>query len=77
MLGFIVLAVYVYKKTIYTCPKQDNKNFLKVENALRLSASKTIYVLKAGNEKFLIDLLSLLLKVNIINVLHSFILLQL
>ncbi len=54
MLGFIVLAVYVYKKTIYTCPKQDNKNFLKVENALRLSASKTIYVLKAGNEKFLI-----------------------
>lgn len=54
MIGFIVIALYVYKKSMYSGLKSVNKDFLKVENALRLSASKTIYVLKAGNEKFLI-----------------------
>ncbi len=54
MIGFIVIAVYIYKKTMYTGAAQGDKNYLKIENALRLSASKTVYVLKAGSEKFLI-----------------------
>lgn len=31
-----------------------NKNELDIENALNLSPRKTIYIVKAGNEKFLI-----------------------
>ncbi len=54
MLGFITLAVFVYKKSLNFNTEQTDKNFLKVENSLRLNASKTIYVIKAGNEKFLI-----------------------
>ncbi len=54
MIGFIAIAVFIYKKSIYTASNQGDKEYLKVENALRLSASKTIYVLKAGREKFLI-----------------------
>ena len=54
MLGFIVLAVFVYKKSLNFNSIKGSKEFLSVENALRLSASKTIYVIKAGEEKFLI-----------------------
>ncbi|MCD7780131.1 MAG: flagellar biosynthetic protein FliO [Candidatus Gastranaerophilales bacterium] len=54
MIGFIALALFVYKKSMYSASVSKDKDFLKVENSLRLSAAKTIYVLKAGDEKFLI-----------------------
>ena len=54
MIGFIVMALFVYKKSINIKSGSKNKEFLQVENSLRLSATKTIYVIKAGNEKFLI-----------------------
>lgn len=54
MIGFLVMVVFIYKKTMYSQAVVKNKNLLSVENALRLSATKTIYVIKAGNEKFLI-----------------------
>lgn len=54
MVGFLALAIFVYKKTAYSTASAQNKDFLKVENTLRLSATKTVYVIKAGNEKFLI-----------------------
>lgn len=54
MIGFITLALIIYKKSVNINTGTMNKDFLKVENLLRLSASKTIYVIKAGNEKFLI-----------------------
>ena len=54
MVGFIAMAVFVYKKAMYSAPSAKNKEFLAVENSLRLSATKTVYVIKAGNEKFLI-----------------------
>ena len=54
MVGDLALAIYVYKKTAYSTANTPNKDFLKVENTLRLSATKTVYVIKAGNEKFLI-----------------------
>ncbi len=55
MVGFITMAVFVYKKAMYSSsPSSRNKEFLSVENSMRLSATKTVYVIKAGNEKFLI-----------------------
>ncbi len=54
MIGFIALALFIYKKSMYSASDCKNKDFLRVENSLRLSAAKTIYVLKAGSEKFLI-----------------------
>ncbi len=54
MIGFIVMALFVYKKSININSGGKNKEFLQVENSLRLSATKTVYVIKAGKEKFLI-----------------------
>ncbi len=54
MIGFFVLAVWVYKKSVYSNTASKDKGFLNIENMLRLSPTKTIYVIKAGNEKFLI-----------------------
>ena len=55
MTGFIVLALYVYKKTMYMNKRGTAKeSYLSVENALRLTPGKVVYVLKAGNERFLI-----------------------
>ncbi len=54
MIGFIALALFIYKKSVYSGNVSKNKEFLQVENTLRLSAAKTVYVIKAGNEKFLI-----------------------
>ena len=54
MIGFLALAIFVYKKTAYPNANTQNKDFLQVENSLRLSATKTVYVIKAGKEKFLI-----------------------
>lgn len=54
MIGFIVMALFIYKKTGYNNQRSADKNFLKVENLLKLSASKSIYVIKAGEERFLI-----------------------
>ena len=54
MIGFIVIALFVYKKSVYTPQNSRNKGFLKVESVLKLSPSKTVYVISAGEEKFLI-----------------------
>lgn len=54
MIGFIVIALFVYKKSVCASQTVANRNNLKVENSLRLSATKTVYVIKAGEEKFLI-----------------------
>lgn len=54
MIGFIVMVLFVYKKTVYSQADNLNKNFLKVENVLKLSPTKTVYVIKAGTERFLV-----------------------
>ncbi|MCD7878905.1 MAG: flagellar biosynthetic protein FliO [Candidatus Gastranaerophilales bacterium] len=54
MIGFIVLALYIYKKSVYTPFNNKNKDFLSIENNLKLSPTKAIYVLKAGKERFLV-----------------------
>ena len=54
MVGMIGLCMFVFKKTMVNpkCAQKDNG--LSVENALNLSQRKTLYVVKAGEEKFLI-----------------------
>lgn len=54
MTGFIAAVLFIYKKSMIMKTSADKRDFLKVENFLRLSPSKTLYVIKAGREKFLI-----------------------
>lgn len=54
MVGAILVCFIVYKKTLPGSRGAKNNNYLKIENALNLSQRKTLYVVKAGNEKFLI-----------------------
>lgn len=54
MVGVICLCLIVYKKTFLDVKAGVTPDFLKVENSLNLSARKTIYVIKAGDEKFLV-----------------------
>ena len=53
MVGVIMLAVMAFKITT-TPSKKGNSKFLQVQETLSLSPRKTIYVISAGNEKFLI-----------------------
>lgn len=54
MIGFIVLILYVYKKAMNTPVDAKNREYLNVENMLRLSPTKNIYIIKAGTERFLV-----------------------
>lgn len=54
IMGFFVMLLLVYKKAINPDKMLNKKNFLKVENTLKLSPVKSIYVIKAGNERFLV-----------------------
>lgn len=54
MVGIICLCLLVYKKSFIDIGDKAKPDFLRVENSLNLSARKTIYVIKAGDEKFLV-----------------------
>ncbi len=54
MIGFMVIVFFIYKKSMYINADNKDKNFLRVENTLKLAPAKTLYVIKAGGEKFLI-----------------------
>ena len=54
MIGFIVMVLFIYKKSICMPNENRNRRFLKVENTLRLAPTKTVYVIKAGSERFLV-----------------------
>ena len=54
MVGFIVLMLFVYKKAMYTPANAKNREYLNVENVLKLSPTKTVYIIKAGTERFLV-----------------------
>lgn len=55
MVGALLLCFVIYKRTVmdskFTKNPQSN---LEIENALNISPKKTLYVVKAGDEKFLI-----------------------
>lgn len=54
MVGLLFLCLMVYKKTMLNtkCAKKNDE--LVLENALNISQRKTLYVVKAGKERFLI-----------------------
>ena len=54
MVGLLFVCLMVYKKTMVNNCNKKNTEELAVENAMNLSARKTLYIVKAGNEKFLI-----------------------
>ena len=54
MIGFIFLALFIYKKFSITTMSLKRKGIIQIEDALGLSPRKTLYIVKAGDEKFLI-----------------------
>lgn len=54
MIGVIALSVVVYKKCFARDVDVKKSQYLAVENRLNLSARKSLYVIKAGAERFLI-----------------------
>lgn len=52
MIGIIFAALFVYKKTSVNF--QSSSKFLKVEDSISLSPRKQLFVVKAGNERFLV-----------------------
>lgn len=54
MIGLICFAVFVYKKFAVTSITTKRKGILKIEDVLGLSPRKTLYIVRAGKEKFLI-----------------------
>ncbi len=54
MCGLICFALFVYKKFAVGNFLSKNSQFLNVEEALSLAPRKTLYVIRAGEERFLI-----------------------
>lgn len=54
MIGIIILALYVYKKFSISSFSTKRNNSLKIEDTLSLSPRKTLFVIRDGNERFLI-----------------------
>ncbi|MBQ8459602.1 FliO/MopB family protein [bacterium] len=54
MTGLIFFAVFVYKKVMDGTLRSNNTNFLSIEETMSLNPRKTLHVVRAGNEKFLI-----------------------
>ena len=67
MVGVIVIALMVFKGSTSVGTKKGSK-YLKVHDTLSLGPRKTLYIVSAGNEKFLIagdvDKTSLISKLN-------------
>lgn len=68
IIGVMIIALCIYKKVTTTIQKGTRGDFLRLEHRLDLSARKSIYVIRAGNERFLIasdiDRTSFLAKLN-------------
>ena len=54
MCGLISFALFVYKKFATSGFINKNSQFLNVEETLSLAPRKTLYVIRAGQERFLI-----------------------
>lgn len=53
MIGVLFLALFTFKKFSNACFSKKS-TMLSVEDTMKLSARKTLYVVKANNERFLI-----------------------
>ncbi len=54
MTGLICFAVFVYKKFTDGSMRKGETNFLSIEESMSLNPRKTLHIVRAGNEKFLI-----------------------
>ena len=54
MVGAIFLALFVYKKFAISKNYASKSKFLAVEDCISLGVRKQLYIIRAGNEKFLI-----------------------
>ena len=54
MTGLICFAVFVYKKITDGSFRSNNSKYLNIEETMSLSPRKTLHIVRAGNEKFLI-----------------------
>ncbi len=54
MIGVIFLALFVYKKCSVNNSRVSTSKFLEVEDCVSLGVRKQLYVVRAGDEKFLI-----------------------
>lgn len=52
MIGIIFLAVFVYKK--FSCTVSSKSKFLNVEECISLAPRKELFVVRAGEERFLV-----------------------
>lgn len=55
MLGVIFIALVVVKKSINLGSAKQKNNFLKIESSLSLEPRKNLYIVRAGNERFLVS----------------------
>lgn len=54
MFGFIFMALFIYKKFSVSGISNRRNSLIKIEDAMNLNARKTLYVIKSGDERFLI-----------------------
>lgn len=54
MIGLICFALFAYKKFSITNFTGNKRGLLSIEDGLGLSSRKTLYIIKAGKERFLI-----------------------
>ena len=55
MLGIIFIALVVVKKSMTFSSVKQKNSFLKIESRLNIEPRKNLYVIKAGNERFLVS----------------------
>lgn len=54
MVGIIFLALFVYKKVSQGYGMTSKSKFLGVEDSINLAPRKNMYIVRAGNERFLV-----------------------
>lgn len=54
MVGFLSVCLLTYKKLCVQTSNGKNGDCLCIENALRLNPKKQIFIVRAGNERFLV-----------------------
>ena len=54
MIGLICFALFAYKKFAITNFTGNRRGLLSIEDGLGLTSRKTLYIIKAGSERFLI-----------------------
>lgn len=54
MAGFFAVCLFIYKKLCIQGFSSGKTEFLTIENGVRINARKQIFVVKAGDERFLV-----------------------